>query len=511
MNPTKEQAEACSVATTMGPGELVLINAYAGAGKTTTLKLIANAVAPTGRNSLYVCYNADMARDAKQSLPANVECRTSHSLAYREMMRQHPSWQSRLGNLRGRDLQTQLGIRDPLVAQAIVDTFQFFLCYPAEAGSKPAEAFTSDLVATAGWGYLDGEDVAAVRRGCAAVFRAIFENDGPAIAVPHDAYLWAYLTAQPVMSQDVILLDEGQDLNPLMLFFIRTQLAAGKRIVLVGDRHQSIYGFRKATNALEEMAAQAAYKLTLTESFRFPQHIADAASKVLSTYKGDNVKLVGRGAGRTAPRPSRCFIARTNAAIVAQAVELLAGGHKLHFAATREDREGRFSPVQPYKFGEIEDVYHLWAGRSSGALRTPWLRQFVSYDELREYADPADSGDDSAKKGGDAELRAMVKLVESHKHDTPALLRSIDRASVAPERATWSLSSAHRAKGKEWDNTVLGDDFLPLDNPEKVKELRDKMTKREFAEAVNLLYVAVTRSRAHTAFPASSTAFFSGN
>jgi len=305
----------------------------------------------------------------------------------------------------------------------------------------------------------------------------------------------------------MVLLDEGQDLNPLMLRFVQIQLAAGKRVVLVGDRHQSIYGFRRATNALEDMAEQATYRLTLTECFRFPQSTANAASKLLNGHKADPVKLVGRG-GKAAGK-SRCYIARTNAALVQRASELLLGGHKLHFASTRA--ETKYSPRLPYKFDEIEDVYRLWCGQSPATLRTAWLRQFRSFAELADYANPKDTGDEtdaSAGKGGDAELSAMVKLVTKHGHSTIALLKSIEAASVDADHASWCLSSAHRSKGKEWDTITLADDFLPLDNPIKLAELRKKMGRREFGEAVNLLYVAITRCRVSTTYPGTSAGYF---
>ncbi|OPX18912.1 MAG: hypothetical protein BZ151_12045 [Desulfobacca sp. 4484_104] len=51
---------------------------------------------------------------------------------------------------------------------------------------------------------------------------------------------------------DAILLDEGQDVNPVILS-IFNQFRARK--IMVGDRHQKIYGFRGAINAIENFAA----------------------------------------------------------------------------------------------------------------------------------------------------------------------------------------------------------------------------------------------------------------
>ncbi|MDP2095522.1 MAG: AAA family ATPase, partial [Hydrogenophaga sp.] len=56
------------------------ISAFAGTGKTTTLVGIANAA--RNKNGLYLAFNKEMAQEASTKFPGNVECRTTHSLAY---------------------------------------------------------------------------------------------------------------------------------------------------------------------------------------------------------------------------------------------------------------------------------------------------------------------------------------------------------------------------------------------------------------------------------------------
>lgn len=512
--PTAEQAAGVEISTKLKPGELALGNAYAGAGKTTLLKLIGGALPSLGWSALYVCYNADMAREASKTLPANVTCKTSHSLAYGPMMRRFPQWKSRLGNLRARDVQLAFRIGTAQEAQAVCDTFAYFLCSPLDKANAaaPADTFTTRLVADAGWGFLDTSEAQAVVRGCKALFASTFENTGPKLPVPHDAYLWAYVHSDPVLPYDMILIDEGQDMNRLMIRFIRQQMAAGKRIGMVGDRHQGIYGWRLAVNALEIMDELATHRFSLTESFRFPQSIATPASKLLNDFKGDPVRIVGRGRGHPGFKPSQCFIARTNARLVHQAATLLRNGNaRIHFAATREI-DG-YKPTSPYKFEEIRDVYRLWSNQGADRLRTPWLRQFPSYETLLEYASPAGQStgaDAGEEKGGDAELLAMVKLVDAYRYDTLDLLLSIEGAATSPENARWCLSSAHRSKGKEWDITTLSDDFLPLDDSAKMADIRSKLSKREFHEAVNLFYVAVTRGKSRIVYPQNCRNYFQG-
>ncbi|MCP5859974.1 UvrD-helicase domain-containing protein, partial [Klebsiella pneumoniae] len=70
------------------------------------------------------------------------------------------------------------------------------------------------------------------------------------VKMPHDGYLKLYAMSRPALRYDIILLDEAQDTNPITLDLVMAQRGHAK-IVLVGDRHQGIYGFRKAMNAME--------------------------------------------------------------------------------------------------------------------------------------------------------------------------------------------------------------------------------------------------------------------
>jgi hypothetical protein len=77
VKPTSEQA--CAIEAFSAGGTLV-IEAGAGSGKTSTLRMLA-AAKPAGRG-LYLAYNKAIQTDAAASFPANVSCRTAHSLAF---------------------------------------------------------------------------------------------------------------------------------------------------------------------------------------------------------------------------------------------------------------------------------------------------------------------------------------------------------------------------------------------------------------------------------------------
>jgi hypothetical protein len=65
-------------------GSHLVLQAGAGTGKTSTLAMLGAA---TGRRGKYVAFNKAIALEAARTFPANVQCRTGHSLAWRAVGR----------------------------------------------------------------------------------------------------------------------------------------------------------------------------------------------------------------------------------------------------------------------------------------------------------------------------------------------------------------------------------------------------------------------------------------
>src|SRR6478752_7656973 len=75
--PTPEQVNSNRLF--MGGGNLKL-EALAGTGKTTTLKMLGRSV--PDEKGLYIAFNSKIAKEAARTFPGNVPCRTIHSLAF---------------------------------------------------------------------------------------------------------------------------------------------------------------------------------------------------------------------------------------------------------------------------------------------------------------------------------------------------------------------------------------------------------------------------------------------
>jgi F-box protein 18 (helicase) len=212
------------------------------------------------------------------------------------------------------------------------------------------------------------------------------EMISPDSAVPlsHDGYLKFFVLEKTRLRYvDVILLDEAQDTNAITAQFVSMQRADGSAVVLVGDSHQNIYGFRAETNYIDQcLQFDESRVYALTQSFRLPQPIADLASDILNEWKGDDVRI--KGLGKRNKVRSHAFIARTNSTILEHANALIADGQKaIHFAGT-EARE-QFKPDAKYGFEELLDVYHFWSGNAR-AVQSRYLRRFKSFDDIKEMA-----------------------------------------------------------------------------------------------------------------------------
>ena len=81
----EQQAVLNHIQSGQADGTIVQIDAKAGSGKTHLLTSIANAIPHT--NSLYICYNKSIAVEASRKFPATTACSTTHSVAYRAVVK----------------------------------------------------------------------------------------------------------------------------------------------------------------------------------------------------------------------------------------------------------------------------------------------------------------------------------------------------------------------------------------------------------------------------------------
>ena len=469
--PTAEQQAAREV---FAHGRDLALVAGAGTGKTSTLVLMGNS---TRRRGLYVAFNKAIAEDAKKRFGPNVECRTAHSLAFRAVGRAYgerinrsarlPAWQTarRLGL--DRDLPVNsTKITDKHQARLVMGMVRRF-CYTTDRQLMARHLERVNGLDAAGQDYVARELLPFAVRA----WEDLLDPRGE-LRFEHDHYMKMWALTSPVLRAEFVLLDEAQDTNPVLE---EVFLAQSAQRVCVGDPAQQIYAWRAAKDVMTGFPAE---HLDLTQSFRFGPVIAAAANRWLG-HAESPMRLTGCGPAASKVGPAGrvdAVLCRSNADAMREVIGFLDTGVPVALA-------GGGTTLERVSLAATD----LKAGRRTSH---PELFLFSSWQEVQEYAEQDSAG---------ADLRAIVQLVDAHGPEE--ILAAVKRLSPEQDAAV-TVSTAHKAKGREWDTVRIAGGFEapPLDEdgaqlPLTLPEAR-------------LAYVAVTRARRH--LDASGLAWLDG-
>jgi F-box DNA helicase 1 len=473
---TLTEEQKAVVEAPLKAGETALVLARAGTGKTTCLQALAEH--NPGTRILYLVFNRQNAKDAGARFPRNCEVKTSHALAYR--YEGHRFKKKGFGELSLSDIRQELQLDSFNEAYWIRESLKRF----HQSGEHQLEP--KHLRGP----YLGENHVELIQklweRTCDPTSGLRQSYDGYlklfSDNICRGAYSW-----DPMREFEVVMLDEGHDTNPCVARLIRHLAEAGRHaLVLIGDSHQAIYGWRGAVDAMAEFRRlPKVCTFQLTGSFRFGPDIAEKANQVLnlSTTLERGPDVIGLG-GKPG-QGERAILGRTNRALLTEAIELLDSGEAcaLYLAATTAEKN--WDPSEAYNFGIFRSTYLLWAGLREKGMH-PRMCQFQSFEELTRYlAELRDDDGDSL----DPELAGAVRFVEQYAYRVPTILDAITQACTSPQKAEVVFSTAHRSKGGEWNRVKLLNDF-PIFQPATEEE------PRHFSqEEINLAYVAITRGR----------------
>ena len=275
--PTDEQLSALTMAMT---GDSFKIVAYAGAGKTTTLKLISENLRGRG---LYLAFNKSIANEAQGKFPPNVKCQTFHSLAYRHVPRNITAKVS-LPRMTPARLAMELGLSGIEVERSVDGVKKSVVLTPTKLANITSEAIITFCKTSSAYpaprhitppSWLSDADKLQLQE---LLYPALeycwLSSIDPrhSAGIGHDIYLKLWTLSNPIIPADFILFDEAQDADPLMMGALLQQ---NKQTIYVGDAHQQIYEWRGATNAMKRLPYPATL---LTQSFRFGGEIAKVAN-----------------------------------------------------------------------------------------------------------------------------------------------------------------------------------------------------------------------------------------
>lgn len=496
--PTEEQQEIVS-SIASSPSSL-MISAYAGTAKTTTLQLAAPGIQ---YRALALAFNKKIADELRGKMPQNYFVKTLNSLGHQALMKSLEVKSIRLDD-------RKLG---KLVTQAIKDQGLHLSAYQWEATRNLVSAAMQAGISLNNEGQPLLDDTP---QNWASLLDDLSSEDFPLCydlgrRVLKDSN---YLTRQGTISFDdqiyyptilgglwdsygIVFVDESQDLSPLNHRMLELSMTPNSRLVAVGDSRQAIYAFRGADSSSMKTMRRLSSSwddLPLTMTFRCPKKIVERQQEHAPGYRawdgcregffdstfGEAGKweftdlssyLTSSGLSTVA------VLCRNNAPLLSLAFKLLRRGIGCHMLG-RDIGRGLANLTKKIC-------------RDDSSSITTFLRLLEDWELTQCSIAEANNNPTKADKIRDQSdsLRAVAEgaSAKTVKNLLSALENLFDRSE-----GLITLSSIHRAKGLEWDCVIHLD---PWRIPSKWA-LRDPV---QMEQEKNLLYVAETRTK-HSLF-----------
>ena len=262
---TKEQIGIVSALKSI---DNLKINAYAGTGKTSTL--IALAENYPNKKFLVLTFNRSIAQELKRKVPSNCYVYTVHALAYKFLPGDKKEIADRkvfmdklidMLDLHGNIIRAYFyrevyeAFCNSLYIKPSVENVKKLIMSNISLKQKFYYTFSNEYGKDKK-AFFKKEEI--IEKVADALEYIIYSVDKGYIPITHDYYLKYFQTifnSQAVSEFfkkfDVILVDEGQDLNGIQEYILRHAPVPQK--VIVGDRHQSIYSWRGAVNTLSKL------------------------------------------------------------------------------------------------------------------------------------------------------------------------------------------------------------------------------------------------------------------
>jgi hypothetical protein len=462
LSATEEQIESIDLFST---GESLKINAFAGSGKTATLQLLAD----TSKNAgIYLAFNKTLAEEAKLKFPYWVTCRTCHSLAYQSTHHLFRKNKEKMFGVLHSSKISNLFPRKNVKSEELIKYSPSLIAATLTKFLQSADD-KIELKHVPEWGKLTSlkkEQLEEIKRdivrNATTVWERMTDSNDSSVPLGHDGYFKIWALKHPRIHADYILLDEAQDTAPVMLGILREQNC---QVVLAGDKYQQIYEWRGAINAMELF--NTINESTLTQSFRFGETIAQAATKLLSSL-GEEKVLRGNPKiiSKLECSDPNVILCRTNAGVIDHTLKCLELNIIPHILGGNGEIIKLLNAVSKLKAGEHVDI--------------PEFFGFTTWQGIIAFS----------KSEEGVSLKTLVKIVEKYGED--CLLKALSKTKSSEQDAQIIISTVHRAKGRQWNKVFIIDDFGMMEE----KGDNNKTEKQ-------LMYVALTRAREEVQLPYS--------
>lgn len=426
------------------------IEAFAGTGKSTT---ILRGIEYAPEDNIWLCTFAKRNQEelAERLTNSKATAQTIHSAGY-QAIRQH-GWgyikTCKPGYLREEDISTRVTGGMPFGAKRLVGNLfsRARELAPLATDIKPLIdlAVDFDLLPPPG----DKLTVEAVARATLNAMELAAAEKPLQTGIDYPDMLFLPLRNGWLVPQfDLVVIDEYQDVTTTQLLFIKSLTKPHGRIVLVGDKHQAIYGFRGAGGGEVQtlISSLRATEYPLPKTYRCPKRVVRVAEPYAPGYQVDDsapegmVDELGIEKLVETAEPGDFILSRTNAPLMPVALALLRADKPATIRG-RDIAKGLMNLVKRVATGHAResipaflDKLVAWHDRETVrllALKRP--DQLTVIDDKKET------------------LAMLARDSQSVDH----LLRRLETLFTDEDREGVVLSTVHKAKGLEADRVFL--------------------------------------------------------
>lgn len=473
-----------------GKGSCVL-EAVAGAGKTTTILEAARRMAKVSKGEIAIlAYNKKIAEEikAKTAEDSAIKAGTVHSFGFGAYRRMFPKVKIDARKVESLAIQYL-----PEEMQA----YQAAIVKMVSLAKQRCLGVIGSISNTAAWydiiehfdimSDIDEMDESKIPVDLIIASAIIILNHSNKVTDVIDFDDMVYLPVYLKLSfwrYPVIFVDEAQDTNPARRALIRAMLKPNGRVIAVGDRAQAIYGFTGAdANSLELIKDDfSAIEMPLTTTYRCPKAVVKFAQNWVNHIQS----------APTSPEGSVSSIAyldifkrndlNANSAILCRNTKPLV---ELAFQLIR-NRIG--CKVEGRDIGNgLKKTACRWKVKTTDKLiekLTAWKESQVTKFLAKKQEMRAQSIED--------QYETLLVIIEDvnlkGKHNVTDVVAAIDSLFADDVKGVLILSTIHKSKGREWETVYW------LDRAGTCPS-RHARQAWQIEQENNLCYVAATRAK----------------
>lgn len=510
--PTDEQQ---AVVVAVAGKDSVMVEAYAGCSKSTTLQLSAPKIRLP---ALALAFNKKIATDLKGLMPGNFEVKTFNGLGHGAWMRANPqvsTWtldDKKLGKLvsavaKGRQVDLSSEQWDQL--RRLVTGVMAAGIVPGNVGDPLKLDHPDSWAAVAdGLWIPEGDFEFLYDMARQTLAESISMARQGVISFDDQVYCSACLGGV-FPKFPVMFVDEAQDLSPLNHHQLRQAMRDDGRLVAVGDTRQAIYGFRGSDSNSMKSMRQLRPDWTdrgLTTTFRCPKVVVARQQSHAPGFSAWHTNAEGSFAHWRAPYDSEepfawtwqqlfdalptpnatlAVLCRNNAPLLALAFKLL--------------RQGVGVVMLGRDIGKGLVALSRKIAKDDGTAIELVVGRITEWKES-EQAKAVAEGHDDRVAGVIDRAECLLAVAESSGVVDAGALRTALEKLFSRDYGRVTLASIHKAKGLEWDCVLHLDPWrIPSKQAKKAAAEGDE---RQLVQEWNLRYVLETRTK-HTLLTAN--------